>query len=182
MAHEFAGAFEQTGRIRERRAVKKTHVYVRGEHVDVTERRIAQACHRTAVVQEFPDFVAAFAHFRTTPGHGAQYTCMVFHPRIDGGIRSRVPLIAVNPFSFSWGRLLTCAPIANRRMLPNNYFFSPRGQFTTTVSIGDSADVVAATRFGEILRLAPALRPAFQRGVIEQLDLTPTLGSHRCEL
>ena len=61
-----------------------------------------------------------------------------------------------------WGRLLT---VANLRadyqsahdpervgnplqvgILPHNYFFAPMGQFTTTVSIGDSSDAAAGVR------------------------------------
>jgi len=35
MAHELAGALQQSGRIRQRFAVKEPHVYVRSEYVDV---------------------------------------------------------------------------------------------------------------------------------------------------
>ena len=61
MAHELAGALQQAGRIRQRRAVKKTHVYMRSEYIDVAEGRISQTCNRTAVMQKLPDFVSAFS-------------------------------------------------------------------------------------------------------------------------
>src|SRR5205085_3896326 len=87
MAHELAGALQQAGRIRQRCSVKEPHVYVRSEYIDVAEGRISQTCHRTAVVQNFPDFVPAFSHhFKPLMRDGSQSTCMLFHPRIDGGI------------------------------------------------------------------------------------------------
>src|ERR1700686_2251141 len=46
-----------------------------------------QPCHRTAVMQEFPDFVPAFSHhLKPLMRDGSQFTSMLFHPRIDGGI------------------------------------------------------------------------------------------------
>src|SRR5260370_31014047 len=87
MAHELAGALQQAGRIRERRAVKDPHVYVRSEFIDVAERRISQTCNRTAVMQKLPDFVLAFSHnLKPLMRDGSQSTCMLFHPRSDGGI------------------------------------------------------------------------------------------------
>src|ERR1700736_7023396 len=87
MAHELAGALQQAGRIRQRRAVKEPHVYVRSEYIDVAEGRVSQTCHRTAVMQKFPDFVPAFSHdLKPLMRDRSQFTCMVFHPRIDGGI------------------------------------------------------------------------------------------------
>src|ERR1700681_4958600 len=87
MAHELAGALQQAGRIRQRCAVKEPHVYVRSEYIDVAEGRISQTCHRTAVMQKFPDFVPAFSHhLKPLMRDGSQFACMLFHPRIDGGI------------------------------------------------------------------------------------------------
>src|SRR6266849_5561903 len=87
MAHELAGTLQQAGRIRERCAVKEPHVYVRSEYIDVAEGRISQTCNRTAVMQKFPDFVPAFSHhLKPLMRDGSQSTCMLFHPRIDGGI------------------------------------------------------------------------------------------------
>src|SRR5882762_6192181 len=87
MAHELAGALQQADRIRQRRTVKKTHVYMRCEYIDVAEGRISQTCDRTAVMQKFPDFVPAFSHHRKPlMRDGSQSTCVLFHPRIDGGV------------------------------------------------------------------------------------------------
>src|SRR6202165_124143 len=87
MAHELAGALQQVSRIRQRCAVKEPHVYVRMEYIDVAEGRISQRCNRTAVVQKLPDFVPAFSHhLKPLKRDGSQFTCMLFHPRIDGGI------------------------------------------------------------------------------------------------
>src|SRR5882724_7921855 len=87
MAHELAGAVQQVSRIRQRCAVKEPHVYVRSEYIDVPEGRIAQTCNRAAVMQKLPDFVAAFSHHLKPPMRdGSQFTGMLFHPRIDGGI------------------------------------------------------------------------------------------------
>src|SRR5215472_9131243 len=87
MAHELAGALQQAGRIRQRCAVKEPHVYMRREYIDVAEGRISQTCNRTAVMQKLPDFVPAFSHDRKPlMRNGSQFTCMLFHPCIDGGI------------------------------------------------------------------------------------------------
>src|SRR4029077_5565959 len=87
MAHELAGALQQAGRIRQRRAVKEPHVYVRSEYIDVAEGRIAQTGNRAAVMQKLPDFVATLSHdLKPLMRDGSESTCMVLHPRIDGWI------------------------------------------------------------------------------------------------
>src|ERR1700680_1290236 len=87
MAHELAGALQQASRIPQCCALKEAHVYVRGEDVHIAEGRISQTCNRTAVMQKLPDFVPAFSHRLKPPMRdGSQFTCMLFHPRIDGGI------------------------------------------------------------------------------------------------
>src|SRR5215470_18426982 len=69
--------------------MKEPNVYMRGEYIDVAEGRISQTCNRTAVMEELPDFVAAFSHhLKRLMRDGAQFTSMLFHPRIDG----RIPL------------------------------------------------------------------------------------------
>src|SRR5713101_4573176 len=87
MAHELAGALQQAGRIRQRGAVKEPHVYVRSEYIDVAERRIAQTCNRTAVMQKLQDFVPAFSHhLKPLARDGSQFTSTLIHPNMDGGI------------------------------------------------------------------------------------------------
>src|SRR5271170_6910963 len=87
MAHELAGALQYTCRIRQRCAVKEPHVYVRSEYIDVAEGCISQTCNRTAVMQKLLDFVPASSHhLKPVMCDGSQSTCMLFHPRIDGGI------------------------------------------------------------------------------------------------
>src|ERR1700735_4089630 len=87
MAHELAGALQQAGRIRQRCALKETHVYVRRKYIDVAEGRVSQTCNRTAVMQKLPDFVPTFSHhLKPLLRDGSQSTCMLFHPRIDGEI------------------------------------------------------------------------------------------------
>src|SRR6202163_3332835 len=87
MAHELAGALQQAGRIRQRCAVKEPDIYVRSEYIDVAEGRISQTCDRTAVMQELPDFVPAFSHYlKPLMPDGSQFSRMLVHPRIDGGI------------------------------------------------------------------------------------------------
>src|SRR5215471_8421316 len=89
MAHELAGALQQACRIRQSCAVKEPHVYVRSEYVDVAEGRVSQTCNRVAVMQKLSDFVPAFSHhLKPLMRDGSQFTCMLFHPRIDG----RIPL------------------------------------------------------------------------------------------
>jgi hypothetical protein len=87
MAHELAGGLQQASRIRQPCPVKEPHVYVRSEYIDVAEWPISQTCNRTAVMQELPDFVPAFSHhLKPLMRDGSQSTCMLFYPRIDGGI------------------------------------------------------------------------------------------------
>ena len=87
MAHELAGALQQAGRIGQRCAVKEPHVYVRSEYIDVPEGRISQTGDRAAVMQKLPDFVPAFSHhLKPLMRDGSQFTGMLFHPRIDGGV------------------------------------------------------------------------------------------------
>src|SRR4030081_2020685 len=87
MAHTFAGALQQAGWIRQRCAVKEPHVDVRGEYIDIAEGRISQTCNRIGVMQKLPYLVPALSHHLNPPMRdGSQFTCMLFHPRIDGGI------------------------------------------------------------------------------------------------
>src|ERR1700704_6528945 len=87
MAHELACPLQQAGRIRQRCAVKEPHVYVRMEYIDVAEGCVSQTCNRAAVMQKLPDFISAFSHhLKPLMRDGAQFTCVLFHPRIDGGI------------------------------------------------------------------------------------------------
>src|ERR1700682_2230636 len=87
MAPELAGALQQGSGIRQGCTVKEPHVYVRIEYIDVGEGRISQTCNRAAVMQKLPDFVPAFSHhLKPLTRDGSQFTCMLFHPRIDGGI------------------------------------------------------------------------------------------------
>src|SRR2546425_446525 len=91
MTHELAGALQQVSRIRQRCAVKEPHVYVRIEYIDVAEGRISQTCNRVAVMHKLPDFVPAFSHhLKPLMRDGSQFTCMLFHLRIGGGIRRRL--------------------------------------------------------------------------------------------
>src|SRR5229473_1898401 len=87
MTHELAGALQQASRIRQRCAVKEPHVYVRGEYIHIAEGRISQTCNRAAVMQKLPDFVPAPSHhLKPLMRDGSQFTRMLFHPRINGGI------------------------------------------------------------------------------------------------
>jgi hypothetical protein len=87
MTHELAGALQQAGRIRQRRAVKEPDVDVRSEYIDVAEWCISQTCNRTAVMQQLPDFVPAFSHhLKPLARNGPQFISTLIHPHIDGGI------------------------------------------------------------------------------------------------
>jgi hypothetical protein len=56
-------------------------------YIDVAEGRISQTCNRTAIMQKLSDFVPALSHHLKPPMRdGSQFTRMLFHPRIDGGI------------------------------------------------------------------------------------------------
>jgi len=87
MAHELASALQQVSRIRQRCAMKESDVYMRSEYIDIAKRRISQTCNRTAVMQELPDFIPALSHhLKPMMRDGSQFTCMLFHPRVDGGV------------------------------------------------------------------------------------------------
>jgi hypothetical protein len=67
--------------------VKEPHVDVRSEYIDVAEGHISQASNRAAVMQKLADFVPALSHhLKPLMRDGSQFTGMVSHPRIDGGI------------------------------------------------------------------------------------------------
>lgn len=87
MAHEFAGSLQQVSGIRQRCATKESHVYMRPKYIDVAKGCVAQACDRAAIVHELPDFVSAFSqHLKPPMRNIPQFTPMLFHPRVDGGI------------------------------------------------------------------------------------------------
>src|SRR5437016_4754643 len=87
MAHELAAALQQTGRIRQRCAVKEPHVDVRSEYIDIPEGRVSQTCNRRPVMQKLADFVPARSHhLKPLMRDSSQFSCMLFHPRTDGGI------------------------------------------------------------------------------------------------
>ena len=87
MTHELAGTLQQTRRIGQGCTVEETDVYVRGEDVDVAERRVSQTSHRTAIVQKLPHFIAAFSHrFEPRLRDGSQFNWMLSHPGIDGRV------------------------------------------------------------------------------------------------
>jgi hypothetical protein len=87
VAHEFAGAFEDTGGIWKCGSLKKSDVYVRGENIDVRERHISQACDGAAIVHQFADLVAAAAHYlKPVLRDGTEVGGLFLQPCVDGGI------------------------------------------------------------------------------------------------
>ena len=67
--------------------MKEPDVYVSLECIDVAEWRIFHARDRTAVVHELPNVVASLSNdVKPFLRDGSQFTCLVFHPRIDGRI------------------------------------------------------------------------------------------------
>jgi hypothetical protein len=141
MAHELAGALQQVSRIRQRCTVKEPHVYVRSEYIDVAEGRISQTCNRTAVMQKLPDFVPAFSHhLKPLMRDGSQFTCMLFHPRIDGGI----PLdSAVESEQFRSHRRYTF--LLSRSVLAEHPYFLQQNPSSGTVVLVDGVSLPANT-------------------------------------
>ena len=87
VAHELAGALQETGGIGERVAVEESDVDVGGEDVDVGEGGVSEAGDGAAVMEEFADFVAAVAHeVEPMLGDGSEGTGVVLHPGFDGGV------------------------------------------------------------------------------------------------
>src|SRR6202051_3043022 len=67
--------------------MEESKVSVRREYIDVGKGRISQTCRWTAVVHKLADFVSAFSYHLKPPMRAvSQFTCVLFHPRIDGGI------------------------------------------------------------------------------------------------
>src|ERR1700722_19104886 len=67
--------------------MKKSYIHVRGEYVYVAERDVPQTRCRKAVMQNLPHFVSALSHhLKPAMRDGSQFTRMLFHPGIDGGI------------------------------------------------------------------------------------------------
>src|SRR5215469_10426385 len=152
MAHELAGALQQAGRIRQHCSVKKPHVYVRSKYIDVTKGRISQTCNRTAVMQKLPDFIPAFSHhLKPLMCDGSQSTCMLFHPRIDGGI----PLdSAVESQQFPSHRRSTLL-LSRSVVILHSYFPS----FWPWSSIGSAPITVSANRITTQMMIGPMLEP-----------------------
>jgi hypothetical protein len=87
MTHELAVALQQAGGIRQSGALKEPNVDVRGEYVHVAEWHISETCIRAAVMQNFPDLVSALSHhLKPLARGGSKLACVLFYPRIDGGI------------------------------------------------------------------------------------------------
>src|SRR5262245_50350945 len=82
---------------------------MRSENVDKAKGCISQTCNRTAVMQEFSNFVSAFPHhLKPLLRDGSQFTCMLFHPRIDSGIPLDAAIESQRvPFSWSFHFLKT---------------------------------------------------------------------------
>ena len=164
MAHELAGALQQSCRIRQRCAVKEPHVNVRSEYIDVAEGRISQTCNRTAVMQKLPDFVPAFSHhFKPLMRDGSQCTCTLFHPRIDGGI---VLDSAVESQQFRFHR---------RGVLSATRWF--QGATLFSYSMGSPNPSVWTPSWRRTSKFNPSPRPIFTRNTHEprSLLLLPSL-------
>src|ERR1700735_3499406 len=87
MPHKLTGALQQVRRTRQPSTATEPDIHVRSEHVDVSEGRISQTCHRTAVMQKLPHFVAASPHHvKPLMRDGSPIPPLLFHPRIDGRI------------------------------------------------------------------------------------------------
>jgi hypothetical protein len=87
MTHSLTRALQQASRIRQRCALKETHVYVRSEDIDVAEGRISQTRNRTAIMQKLSNFISASPHhLKPLVRDGSQFTVMPFYPRIDSGV------------------------------------------------------------------------------------------------
>ena len=85
--HEFAGALQDSGRIRQRRALKESNIHVCREHVDVGKRRIAQAGGGHTIMHDLADIIAALAHhFKPLAGNVAEFPALLLEPCFDGGV------------------------------------------------------------------------------------------------
>jgi uncharacterized protein (UPF0332 family) len=87
VAHELACALQKAGRIRQLYAAEEPHIHVRGEHIDVAEGCIAQACDWTAVMQYLSNLVATCAHhLKPFAREHSQVPFVPIHPYIDSRV------------------------------------------------------------------------------------------------
>src|SRR5262245_29501197 len=87
VAHNLAGAFQQTRRIGYVSATKESDIHVSFEGIDVCKCCVSDACRRMTIMQHLPHIVPTLAHdlepiFRYFP----QFAAMLPRPRIDGWI------------------------------------------------------------------------------------------------
>ncbi len=87
MAHMPACTLQQAVRIPQPCALKKTHVHMRAEYIDVAEGRVSQTGHWAPVMHQFPDLVPALPHLlEPFPGYGAEFAGPLIQPQVNGGI------------------------------------------------------------------------------------------------
>ena len=84
VTHVLPGSFEQPAGIGEVCAQKEAHVHMRRECIDVTERRVAHARRRMAIMQQFAHVVAALAHaLEPRTRDRTKLTRLAFEPRVN---------------------------------------------------------------------------------------------------
>src|SRR5262245_59731635 len=84
MAHELAGAFQQSLGIGDLSAAKEPDIDVRPERIDIGERRITHTRGRMAIMQYLSNVVSAVAHDREpAPRDRSHFARMPMHPDLD---------------------------------------------------------------------------------------------------
>jgi hypothetical protein len=87
MPHPSACAFQQAGRVVERRTGKEADVHVGAEGVDVPKRGVSHARRGVAVLQKFADVRTAAAHlFEPWLSHQPQLVVRLGKPNIDAWV------------------------------------------------------------------------------------------------
>ena len=87
MPHAFAGAFQEAGRIVERRPVEEADIHMSTERVDVPKRRIPHTRRGMTIVQKLANVRAAATHlFKPWLGDPSQRVISLGKPSVNGGV------------------------------------------------------------------------------------------------
>ncbi len=87
MAHAFAGAFEEAGRVVEPRAVEEADIRMRAEGVDIAKRRVCHAHGGMAIMQKLANVRSAVAHLlKPRLAEPPQLAIGLGKPSVDAGV------------------------------------------------------------------------------------------------
>lgn len=87
MAHKLARAFQNALRVGNLSASKESDIYVILKDIDVSKRRVGDACRRMTIVQALSHVIPALAHgFKPILRNFAQFARVLSQPCVNGRI------------------------------------------------------------------------------------------------